>query len=222
MPNRETLNNVIQRLQACRDDPSQVGDNASIPKELMTEAINALRGDTCPECHGAQGKMVEYADGQADWVVCKSCAPRSNDPHYAVSFPYTNWRGSFSERHVVPLRLRLRQDEHHKEPEWVLEGFDLFKKDRRYFALRSIGLRLPDGLHYDTRNLVIRFAVALGEKLYDAQVKHGYSNEWMYQGWAPKCRQRVLDTIVKGDPRDVAAYCAFLWHHREPTFIKDE
>ncbi len=32
-----------------------------------------------------------------------------------------------------------------------------------------------------------------------------------------QCRNELVEHVKKGDPRDVAAYCAFLWHHGEKT-----
>ncbi|AOJ31391.1 hypothetical protein WJ16_07640 [Burkholderia metallica] len=62
-----------------------------------------------------------------------------------------------------------------------------------------------------------RFAHALGNKLLSAQRKYGYSDNWMRDDWADECRAELMRHIQKGDPRDVAAYCAFLWHHNEST-----
>lgn len=74
----------------------------------------------------------------------------------------------------------------------------------------------PD-LHPKTADLVNRFARALAEKLAAAEVKYGYSDGWASPDWMDECRQHLLDHVHKGDPRDVAAYCAFLWHHGEHT-----
>jgi len=76
---------------------------------------------------------------------------------------------------------------------------------------------VPEGLHPNTVNLVARFATALAEKLAAAERKYGYSDGWADAGWMDECRQKLVEHIAKGDPRDVAAYCAFLWHHGEST-----
>lgn len=78
-------------------------------------------------------------------------------------------------------------------------------------------LNLPDRLHPNTAALVARFASALAEKLAMAQDKYGYSDGWAQSDWMDECRAKLLKHIGKGDPRDVAAYCAFLWHHGEST-----
>ena len=72
-------------------------------------------------------------------------------------------------------------------------------------------------LHPETADLVRRFSAALAEKLAAAEQKYGYSDNWARPGWMDECRQHLLDHVAKGDPRDVAAYCAFLWHHGERT-----
>lgn len=76
---------------------------------------------------------------------------------------------------------------------------------------------MPAGLHADTQDLVTRFATALAVKLHAAELKHGYSNGWKDPAWMDECRQKLIEHLTKGDPRDVAAYCAFLWHHCQST-----
>lgn len=73
----------------------------------------------------------------------------------------------------------------------------------------------PADLHPATADLVQRFAAALAQKLAAAEKKYGYSDAWASPDWMDKCRADLLHHVAKGDPRDVAAYCAFLWHHGE-------
>lgn len=70
-----------------------------------------------------------------------------------------------------------------------------------------------DGLHPSTMALVNDFATALAEKLHKAELKYGYSNAWTNNGWMTECLAEFHRHIAKGDPRDVAAYCAFMWYH---------
>lgn len=72
---------------------------------------------------------------------------------------------------------------------------------------------MPAELHPDTQNLVADFCTALAEKLYKAQLKYGYDADWKQDGWATQCQSHFHQHIAKGDPRDVAAYCAFMWYH---------
>lgn len=74
----------------------------------------------------------------------------------------------------------------------------------------------PVEIHPDTLDLVRRFSQALLEKLAAAEKKYGWTNGWKECGlnWGEEVMQeRLLEHLAKGDPRDVAAYCAFLWHH---------
>ena len=64
-----------------------------------------------------------------------------------------------------------------------------------------------------TDDLVDRFAAALKEKLAAAEQKYGYSDEWMRGDWRDYLAEKLQDHVQKGDARDVAAYCAFAWHH---------
>lgn len=72
---------------------------------------------------------------------------------------------------------------------------------------------MPESLHPDTKKLVCDFASALAEKLYNAQLKYGYSDNWKRGDWSEQCLQHFHQHIGKGDPSDVAAYCAFMWFH---------
>lgn len=72
---------------------------------------------------------------------------------------------------------------------------------------------IPDGLHQSTAELVIGFATALAEKLHLSEQKYGWSDGWKNTDWQEKCLEDFNNHIDKGDPRDVAAYCAFMWFH---------
>jgi hypothetical protein len=77
----------------------------------------------------------------------------------------------------------------------------------------------PEGLHPETVNLIARFASALAEKLAEAERKYGWDTHWQSPAWMDQCREQLVDHVAKGDPRDVASYCAFLWHHGESTAL---
>ena len=80
----------------------------------------------------------------------------------------------------------------------------------------DVGL-FPQDLHPPTADLLRRFHVALAAKLAHAERKYGYADSWAAPGWMDECRDQLQRHIVKGDPLDVAAYSAFLWHHGETT-----
>ena len=66
-------------------------------------------------------------------------------------------------------------------------------------------------LHPETRQLVNDFAMALADKLAKAEQKYGYHDNWRTDEWESGCRTELMRHIEKGDPLDVAAYCAFMW-----------
>jgi ABC-type antimicrobial peptide transport system ATPase subunit len=86
--------------------------------------------------------------------------------------------------------------------------------------MSEITINLPDGLHPDTAHLVASFACALGRKLHEAEKKYGYEAHWARQGWRNECAQNLVEHVGKGDPRDVAAYCAFMWYHGWATSLR--
>jgi hypothetical protein len=81
----------------------------------------------------------------------------------------------------------------------------------------SVIANMPPELHEATKDLVRRFAEAMAEKFHKAEQKYGYSDGWLDPTWMDECRQKLIEHLAKGDPRDVANYCAFLWHHGEST-----
>ena len=72
---------------------------------------------------------------------------------------------------------------------------------------------VPEGLNPETTDLVLRFASELADKLHKAEQKYGRSTDWMKDDWYDDCLLSLWEHIGKGDPRDVAAYCAFMWYH---------
>ncbi len=64
-----------------------------------------------------------------------------------------------------------------------------------------------------TNDLVDSFATALKEKLAAAEQKYGYDDTWREDDWRDELVEKLEEHVLKGDPRDVAAYCAFAWHH---------
>lgn len=62
-------------------------------------------------------------------------------------------------------------------------------------------------------SLVEKFSTALLDKLCQSERKYEWNGGWFLDNWADDLRKRVREHLEKGDPRDVAAYCAFAWHH---------
>jgi hypothetical protein len=86
------------------------------------------------------------------------------------------------------------------------------KEQMRSRATDTSAPRVTVLLHPLTARLVERFALALSEKLAAAERKRGVSTEWAKSDWMDECREQLARHIEEGDPLDVAAYCAFLWH----------
>jgi len=86
------------------------------------------------------------------------------------------------------------------------------QEDKRAFMITT-----PKGLNPNTQSLVAIFAHKLAVKLFRAEQKYGYSDGWKNPDWMDECRKKLREHVDKGDPVDVAAYCAFLDHHQEST-----
>lgn len=55
-----------------------------------------------------------------------------------VRFLYTNHRDVTEQRRVVVLGLQFGSNEYYREPQWLLQTFDLERKNFRSFALAKI------------------------------------------------------------------------------------
>lgn len=76
-----------------------------------------------------------------------------------------------------------------------------------------VQVSVPVKLHPESKLLVRHFAEALGEKLRRAELKYGYAAGWAHNDWEQECRADLMRHLAKGDPLDVAIFCAFLWSH---------
>ena len=94
----------------------------------------------------------------------------------AVALRYTNYKGETAVRRIVPASIRFGATEHHPEPQWVVEAFDLDKGAERTFALADFhgrpsaeltlsGWRLRTHLAEDRAQLFAIEAVKLRERL---------------------------------------------------------
>lgn len=119
----------------------------------------------------------------------------------------------FDDFCVSPDRESIEQEVIRLNAQENDEASGVFSVTPLFTPLPSVNPFLPPGLHLDTQALVISFCKALGRKLYDAQEKHGHSNNWKRDDWQEECLIDLREHISKGDPRDVAAYCAFMWYH---------
>lgn len=98
------------------------------------------------------------------------------------------------------------------ERKHYLEGVN----DGKTYQLRDgHTISIPNDLLFHTKMLVLRFAEAMAEKLYKSQIKYGYikGKTWAAEYWKNDCIKQFQEHSKKGDPLDVANYCAFMWHH---------
>ncbi|WP_052750600.1 hypothetical protein [Acinetobacter sp. AG1] len=65
----------------------------------------------------------------------------------------------------------------------------------------------------DTNKLIDNFAHQMKVKLVKAQEKYGFKDDWKNSDWETKCRVDLYQHLNKGDPIDVANYCAFSNYH---------
>lgn len=108
-------------------------------------------------------------------------------------------------------RIVMKLDEHGVPKTKGGEDLSLWGRIVAYRHMKTPSM--PAGLHTDTKKLVADFTTAMADKLYKAQLKYGYSDGWKRDDWANECLAHFQQHIAKGDPRDVAAYCAFMWFH---------
>lgn len=74
---------------------------------------------------------------------------------------------------------------------------------------------------YGTDALIDRFGEAIKQKLRAATKKYGWTANWQRPDWQAECASELVRHVGKGDPRDVAAYAAFAWHHNWSTVPTD-
>lgn len=56
-----------------------------------------------------------------------------------VEIGYTNWRGEYAVRRIIPIRPWFGATEWHPEPQWLLTAIDVEKGAERDFAIADIG-----------------------------------------------------------------------------------
>lgn len=55
-----------------------------------------------------------------------------------IEFFYKNYKGDVSKRYVRTMHLYWGKTEYHPKEQWLLEAYDLLKKDIRHFAVVDI------------------------------------------------------------------------------------
>lgn len=73
------------------------------------------------------------------------------------------------------------------------------------------------GAGLTTDELIDMFAAVLRDKANAAEAKYGWNDGWLNPDAVDAMRGSLYRHLGKGDPRDVAIYCAFLWFHDAST-----
>lgn len=95
------------------------------------------------------------------------------------------------------------------EHSWIITRADPIQA--HYTEERPV--MICEGGEFGIDALVDGFCAALKAKMHAAEKKYGYTDAWKAHDWRDSLIRQLHEHIAKGDPRDVAAYCAFAWHH---------
>jgi predicted DNA-binding transcriptional regulator YafY len=55
-----------------------------------------------------------------------------------IEFDYVNWKGINGHRKVEVYKIYWGSNEYHKKEQWLLEAFDIDKKEYREFAMSDM------------------------------------------------------------------------------------
>lgn len=55
-----------------------------------------------------------------------------------ITFGYTNYRGEYAIRRVVPMKWYWGSTEYHPQPQWLMEGYDVEGDKTRDFAVQDM------------------------------------------------------------------------------------
>jgi hypothetical protein len=72
-------------------------------------------------------------------------------------------------------------------------------------------------LQAEFKAMLDKFGTVLLDKLLANERKYQFGNAWKIPDWKEHLQQGLVDHTKKGDPRDVAIYALFAWHHGWPT-----
>lgn len=104
------------------------------PTEAMLEAADRARA--LPEIYTREQWAAMLAALPAPHPVGEQ-EPVADSP--TVVMGYTNWRGEYAEREIVPMRPWFGSTDWHPEPQWLLKAWDVQKDAERDFAIKDIG-----------------------------------------------------------------------------------
>ena len=65
-----------------------------------------------------------------------------NKEKKAVKILYTNRKGETSYRNIIPKNIEFKSTQWHKDEQWILNAFDIDKREDRGFAIKDIKERI--------------------------------------------------------------------------------
>lgn len=147
--------------------------------------------------------VIGFADYDDRVVVLASDAVMGMPIH--EKYCTTHSKGAFSDA----TRLRHRYLTHFPGK---------LQEEHRYAAPKdgtgnqiAIPFQTPEALDDDTISLIQDMASAVATKLYVAQKKYGYTNNWSIDDWEVDARKMFHEHVAKGDPLDIIAIASFIW-----------
>lgn len=81
---------------------------------------------------------------------------------------------------------------------------------------------LADELRDDFREILCRFNKVLLDKLLANERKYKFGYSWQESDWEEQLQRDLVAHVEKGDPRDVAIFGLFAWHHGWRTAPEQE
>ena len=210
----DKLDKELADVKRERDDLKFVVDGHRPFNEWAQEYLDAGRWAGYRYCDGVMTELKERDEELAS--ALKSNAHQA-DAYSSLNAAY----GQLAEEHAKALEDNDAAMKAPKITDFEAQRSDPVESPNADDAYTV--LDMPPDLHPQTKCLVWGFANALAAKLHKAEQKYGYSDGWRTTDWiaSGKCREKLMEHIAKGDPRDVAAYCAFLWWHNASTVSND-
>ena len=225
---KEWLQQKISDMEATRDDiPFGLGEDGTNTLEALRIALASIEAEPV----SVSLKLAKLfrkitnseidTDGNAHVVLSPADSTLINRARIALAAqaagPVYQWRERYVDSYLWDDCTKEQYEGFAKRPD----------VEARILYTAPPAPVVPAELHPDTQKLVTDFCSALAEKLYKAQLKYGYDADWKQDGWPGQCQAHFHQHIAKGDPRDVAAYCAFMWYHGwktepAPVSVPDE
>jgi hypothetical protein len=217
----QAVDDWLQGNRGIADDDTQAAHEAAQQDvDRITEELhNALA--TTPEPEAAElerlrKELAEANDLRTFYIAENDRAVAAHDRCYAMVAELRAAGGDAKLRRLKSTVLSARNMHPRpsvpppsESPEGAYVAYDRVAGEIDRLLAEAPAAVKPDPLE----DLVHRFSTALLAKLRHAHEKYGFNNEWAEDGWEAECQESLLKHLAKGDPRDVAAYCAFLWHH---------